>query len=314
MPGVHWAELLMDDHQVAEKVFAIAEKAFMAGDPEPAVIDGVVRFFVEYLDGCHNRKEEEHLFPLLERLGIPSQGGPLAVMLGEHEQSKELLARLQGVASRYVAGDSGVSMELRRAMFEYTGLLKQHFWKENDILYPMGRRLTTPEHDAAVVSGIEAVEATLGPDTRARYYALADQLASGIKDLSYGLERDTLAAILNTLPIELSFVDANDKVRYFSHEDHKKIFPRLRSAVGTDVRSCHPQKSVHVVQEIIADFKAGRREVAEFWLDFQGMKVHVRYWPVKGPDGEYLGTLETVQDIAPIQAIQGEKRLLDDDA
>lgn len=308
----YWADLLMEDHQTAEKVFAVCDKAFAGGvDPSPALIEGVVRFFVEYLDGCHNRKEEEHLFPLLERLGIPRGGGPLAVMLMEHERSKELLAELQVAAASYVAGDRSVLTKLRLALGQYTSLLKQHFWKENDILYPMARRVMTEEHGEAVIAGIEAVEAELGADTRERYYRLADELAAEIPDLSLGLDPKVLAAILNHLPIELSFIGADDTVKYFSHEDGEKIFPRLRSAVGMDVRSCHPPKSLHMVEAILADFKAGTRDVAEFWLDFAETKVHVRYWAVKSPQGAYLGTLETVQDIGAIQALTGEKRLMD---
>ena len=104
-------------------------------------------------------------------------------------------------------------------------------------------------------------------------------------------------------------VDADDTVRYFSHENLPKIFPRTRGAIGMQVQNCHPQKSVHLVNEILADFKAGKREVAEFWIDAGDKKVHIRYWPVRGADGEYLGCLETVQDIADIQKLKGEKRL-----
>lgn len=106
--------------------------------------------------------------------------------------------------------------------------------------------------------------------------------------------------------------DADDKVRYFSHENREKIFARTRGAIGVDVRNCHPQKSLPMVERIIADFKAGRREVAEFWIDFAGRKVHIRYWPVRGPSGEYLGTLETVQDVTRIRTLEGQRRLLDE--
>ncbi len=163
-------------------------------------------------------------------------------------------------------------------------------------------------------AAIEGVEAERGPDTRARYYRIAAELeqATSLEDLSYGVDRDVLAAILNTLPVELSFVDHEDKVRYFSHERGEKIFPRSRGAIGTDVRNCHPSKSVHLVERILADFKAGRREVAEFWIDMGPRKVHIRYWPVRAEDGRYLGCLETVQDVAPIQRLTGQRRLLDE--
>jgi PAS domain S-box-containing protein len=121
-----------------------------------------------------------------------------------------------------------------------------------------------------------------------------------------------LAAILNTLPIELSFVDAQDRVRYFSHENLPKIFGRTRGVIGMPVQQCHPQQSVDRVNAILSDFKAGRRRVAEFWIDLAGRKVHIRYFPVHDPDGRYLGCLETVQDITEIQALTGQRRLLDE--
>jgi hypothetical protein len=135
-----------------------------------------------------------------------------------------------------------------------------------------------------------------------------------LKDLSFGLERDVLAAILNALPVELSFIDHEDRVRYFSHEQGDKIFPRGRGAIGVEVQNCHPPKSLHLVNRIIADFKAGTRDVAEFWIDMRGRKVHIRYWPVRGRDGRYLGTLETVQDVTAIRILAGERRLLNDAA
>jgi DUF438 domain-containing protein len=306
-----WKDLLMCDHETTEKVFDAGEKAFAAGAPDPAMVKELLRYFVEYVDGCHNKKEENHLFPLLEARGIPSQDGPLGVMLQEHTRSKELLARLEPLADTYVDGDDSVLGELSRVYGEYIALLKQHFWKENDILYPLAERALDQADADKVVEGIVATENALSPDTRSRYYKLADELMrwGQIEDLCHNLDHDTLGAILNTLPVELSFVDANDTVRYFSHENLPKIFPRTRGAIGMQVQNCHPQKSVHLVNKILADFKAGTREVAEFWIDMGGKKVHIRYWPVRDADGEYLGCLETVQDITEIQKLKGEKRL-----
>jgi DUF438 domain-containing protein len=312
----HWSQLLMTDHETTEKVFDAVGRALGAPEgPAPSLLRDALEYFQGYVDGCHNKKEEDHLFPLVERRGIPRAGGPLAVMLGEHDRSRTLLPRLVSTGQAYLDGDRGVLPELRALFEEYAGLLKDHFWKENDILYPMARRVMTEADGEAVVAGIEATEAACGPDTRARYYALAERIieAGELEDLSFGVERDVLAAILNTLPVELSFVDKDDTVRYFSHENGEKIFARTRGAIGTAVQNCHPQKSVHLVNRILADFKAGRRKVAEFWIDMGGRKVHIRYFPVRSPKGEYLGTLEVVQDIAPIQALQGQRRLLQEE-
>jgi uncharacterized protein len=313
MMSEQWSELLLKDHETTERVFDAVGLA-LAGPakPSPSLLRDAARYFTEYVDGCHNRKEEEHVFPLAEQRGIPRHGGPLAVMLAEHEQNRGLLPRLTALIDDYAAGDDSVLGQLRETFEAYAELMKGHFWKENDILYPMVRRLISEQDAQTVVEGIAAVEASVGPDTRSKYYALAERITTsgGVEDLSFGVERDVMAAILNTLPVELSFVDKDDRVRYFSHENGNKIFPRTRGAIGTAVQNCHPQKSVHVVNQILADFKAGRRQVAEFWIEMGGRFVHIRYFAVRNPEGEYLGTLEVVQDVAPIRALSGERRLL----
>ena len=176
----------------------------------------------------------------------------------------------------------------------------------------MALRMLDAETQAGIVEAIEAVEAELGADTRGRYYRIAEEIvrATELEDLSYGLDRDVLAAILNTLPVELSFVDHEDRVRYFSHERGEKIFPRSRGAIGTNVRNCHPEKSVHLVERILADFKSGRRDVAEFWIDFMGRFVHIRYFAVRGEEQRYLGCLEVTQDVTAIRKLEGQRRLL----
>jgi hypothetical protein len=309
-----WDELLKQDHEITERVFAAMEEIFASqSGPTPAQVASLLDYVRNYVDQCHNMKEERHLFPLIEQRGIPRDGGPLAVMLGEHELGRAILARLAPLAEGFIAGDRSALPGLRAAFEEYAGLCKDHFWKENDILYPLAQRVMAEADGAAVVAGILEVEAGLGPQTRARYYAIADEIikAGELQDLSYGLDREVLAAMLNALPVELSFIDHEDRVRYFSHEHGEKIFGRSRGAIGTAVQNCHPQKSVHMVNQILADFRAGTREVAEFWIDLGGRKVHIRYWPVRSPEGRYLGTVETVQDVTGIQKLAGQHRLLD---
>lgn len=308
-----WVELLMNDHQITEQVLDAVERELAKPEgPSRALLQDAVTYFKEYVDACHNKKEEDYLFPTIERRGIPRAGGPLAVMLAEHDQSRTILPAWTRLAARYLDGDAASLPELCGAFGGYAALIRDHFWKENDILYPMARRVMTDDDARGVVAGIEATERSIGADTRAKYYGLADQIiqGGGVADLALGVESDVLAAILNTLPVELSFVDRDDKVRYFSHENGNKIFPRTRGVIGMPVQNCHPAESVHLVNRILADFKAGRRNVAEFWIEMRGMMVHIRYFPVRSPQGEYLGTLEVVQDIAPLRQLQGERRLL----
>jgi len=309
-----WDELLRRDHEITERVFAAMETTFAGADGPSAEQVGLLGEYLQgYVEQCHNQKEERHLFPRLEAAGMPRHGGPLAVMLHEHQRATELLARLVPLASAYAAGDRDQLATLRQVFADYAALCKDHFWKENDILYPMALRLLSEAQADEVVRGIEAVEAALGADTRQRYYRSAERIIAlgELRDLSFGLDREVLAAILNTLPVELSFIDHEDRVRYFSHEHGEKIFGRTRGAIGMAVHNCHPPKSLHLVDQILADFKAGRRQVAEFWIEMNGRTVHIRYWPVRDRDGRYLGTLETVQDVSAIRRLTGERRLLD---
>jgi len=127
-----------------------------------------------------------------------------------------------------------------------------------------------------------------------------------IKELSY----EIIEAMLDTLPVEISFVDKDDTVRYFNKEG-RRIFPRTRAVIGRKVQNCHPQKSVHVVNKILDDFKNKKRDSAEFWIDLKGQKIYIRYFAVRDAKESYLGCLEITQDITDIQKIEGEKRLLE---
>lgn len=118
-----------------------------------------------------------------------------------------------------------------------------------------------------------------------------------------------LETILNTLPIDITFVDKEDRVRYFS-QSKDRIFPRTRAVISRRVQQCHPQKSLHVVEQILSDFKNNERNVAEFWINLKGRLVHIRYFAVHDEDQNYLGCLEVTQDITNVKEIKGEKRLL----
>ena len=125
------------------------------------------------------------------------------------------------------------------------------------------------------------------------------------------LSTEKLEAIFDTLPIDVTFVDDTDTVRYYSKGDDR-IFRRTPAVIGRKVQDCHPQQSLHKVEQVVSELKAGRRDVAEFWIDLKGRKMYIRYFPVKDNKGKYIGILEVTQDITNLQKIKGEKRLLDD--
>jgi PAS domain S-box-containing protein len=124
------------------------------------------------------------------------------------------------------------------------------------------------------------------------------------------LSEEEIEAVFDSLPVDITFVDRNDSVKYFS-KAKRRIFARTKAVLGREVQKCHPQKSVHVVNEIVESFKAGKKNVAEFWINMNGRLIHIRYFAVRDKNGEYLGTMEVTQDITNIKRIQGEKRLLD---
>lgn len=116
--------------------------------------------------------------------------------------------------------------------------------------------------------------------------------------------------MLNTLPVDITFVDKDDTVRYFSKAE-KRIFARTKAIIGRKVQLCHPQKSVHIVNSILDAFRKGEKDVAEFWINVNNRLIYIRYFAVRDGDGKYLGTLEVTQDLTDIKKIEGEKRLLD---
>ena len=124
------------------------------------------------------------------------------------------------------------------------------------------------------------------------------------------LSREQLEGILEAIPVELSFVDENDLVKFWNKHE-TRIFKRPISVIGKSVQNCHPKQSVDKVNQILSDFKSGRRDSAEFWINLGERKVYIRYFAVRDKAGKYLGTLEATQDITGIKKIEGEKRLLE---
>ncbi|RMF84991.1 MAG: DUF438 domain-containing protein, partial [Planctomycetota bacterium] len=196
-------------------------------------------------------------------------------------------------------------------------------FKEENILLPMALGTLTddewgeiwrqsPEYGWCIVEprqGYQPPPVAAGP----REASLARDEA--LRFETGALRADQIAGIFRALPVDLTFVDADDTVRYFS-EGPDRVFARSKAILGRKVQHCHPPSSVATVERILDDFRAGRQNVAEFWITFQGRFVHIRYFAVRDESGEYLGTLEVTQDATRLRALEGERRLLqyDDEA
>jgi hypothetical protein len=119
---------------------------------------------------------------------------------------------------------------------------------------------------------------------------------------------DELNAFFETLPIEVTFINKDDIVQFFNRGE-KRVFVRTKPVLGRSVQNCHPPKSVHIVNKILEDFKSGKRDLAEFWINLQGRLIYIRYFAVRDTYGNYLGTLEVTQDVTDIKKLEGEKRI-----
>ncbi len=121
---------------------------------------------------------------------------------------------------------------------------------------------------------------------------------------------EQIKLLFNHLPVDITFVDENDKVVYFS-SPKKRIFPRSKAVIGRDVHNCHPPESVHVVEKIVSAFRNGKKDVASFWINMKGQQLLIQYFPIRDDFGNYRGVVEVSQEITEIMQLQGEKRLLD---
>lgn len=307
---------LMNDHSVIEKALVILEKQIERPKKNWTIIQTLVDVLWDYGERCHNMKEEKVYFPLLIENGM-SQQGPIAVMLQEHELERTYLNKIKKFLSETDKTGADVSV-FKETINEYSSLTKDHIWKENDILYPMGKNFVEPDDEAYLISEFKRIEQeTLGVGAYTRYKTLIDTLEkeSGDRvDLLASLPTEIITNMLDSLPIELTFVDADDRVRYFNKLEKEKIFARTLSVIGRTVQQCHPPKSIHLVNKIIEEMKAGKRDKATFWIHFNGMYLFIAYYAVRNENGDYQGVVEMVQDVVPYRALEGEKRLLDEES
>ncbi len=311
----HPVYLLRAENREIEKLLEALKEA--AGTP--GGLRRRVGALLERLRGIdtHYTRKEQVLFPYLERHAFM---GPSTVMWGKDDEIRGLLQdALAGLASLDRAGEAERyrAERLEPLIQEVEGMI----FKEETILLPTALEKLTVEEWAAVLKESEEVGYAFIEKPK-ETAALADQLLRAYTEeptasdpghlrLASGqLSVEQLVAIFDTLPVDITFIDHEDRVRYFS-EGPERIFLRTRSILGRKVQNCHPPKSVEAVNRILEAFRSGTRSKAEFWIRMQNRFALIRYFAVRGRDGTYLGTLEVSQDIAPLRELQGERRLLD---
>ncbi len=246
----------------------------------------------------HYTRLENQLFPKLEQVGFT---GPSQVMWAKHDEIRALMKK------RNIKN----SEELLKAV-------EDMIFKEEKILFPTSLERLSTNDWIDVKRGEEEIGfawITPGdewkPATPEQIH-LTKLLAEPHKvKLSTGsLDYDQIDLLLKNLPVDITFVNENDEVAYYSNTAHR-IFPRSPGIIGRTVQRCHPPQSVHIVEQILEAFKKGTRNNAEFWIRLEGNVYLIRYFAIRDNTGEYKGTLEVSQDITTIQKRTGEKRLLD---
>lgn len=261
----------------------------------------------------HYVRKENLVFPFLEKYQIT---GPPMVMWGKHDEVRQFLKSAQKIISKI----TDVSREDLQGIIELMlspaiKAIEEMIYKEEQILFPMCLDTFTEINWYEIDQQSDSVGYCLYAPAEEWKPDLAIVNSAKSADnskvqLSTGsFSKEELESVLASLPLDLTFVDKDDNVRYFSH-GKDRIFERSKAILGRKVQFCHPPSSVHVVEKILNDFKTGVQDSAKFWINFQGKFVHIAYYAVRNENKEYLGTLEVTQDIAPLKAVEGERRLL----
>ena len=270
----------------------------------------------------HYSRKENIFFPYMEKYGISA---PPKVMWGVDDEIRAMIKGFKAL----LAGPGATAAELQESAEAMNAKILDMIFKEDSILIPMLLETLTEDEWVEIALDSEEIgycivspEAKWKPSRMVPFGAPGKAVAGdaepttasdGLIRLETGiLSVDELTRLLNTLPIDMTFIDKDDTVKYFS-QSAERIFPRTKSVIGRSVQNCHPPSSVHVVETILEAFKAGRKDHEHFWIQMGDAMIYIRYFAVRDDQGAYLGTLEVTQNIAPIKAIEGQKRLLSDD-
>jgi len=295
------------------------------------------------IDKTHYSRQEMIIFPHIEKRGIEAVP---RVLWRKHDENMNKVKKLLGKIKRAPDKDEGYIDELEELTRDVSRSILDMVFRENNILYPTLKELLSEGEWAAVAeqekelgyykiepgNGWQSKEEAVYPYDIEKEISEADisEIPDQLRDMldKERLEKDTydvrkkddfevdtgyltkkeVNSIFSTLPFDLTYIDENDRVRFYSETE--RIFPRTRSIIGRPVKFCHPPHSVDKVKDILERFKSGEKDEAEFWIKGNGAFIYIRYFAVR--DGEeYLGTIEVVQEVSRIRGLEGEKRILD---
>ncbi|WP_312832630.1 DUF438 domain-containing protein [Sedimentibacter saalensis] len=307
IPG-HPANVLMLENREIEKIIE-NQVVKNLESKSPDAIHNLNRGIEELSKiNIHYSKKENLLFPYMEKYGITA---PPKVMWGVDDEIREELKMIQSDLSYGVLNE-----DLKKGINDLMTRIKEMIFKEENIMIPMLLDTMTEDEwkkaadDSSEIGHMIDFVPVWKPEIKYKEEIKEEAQEPGAITFPTGvLKADELQYILNTLPLDITFVGNDDTVKYFS-QGKERIFPRTKTIIGRNVSNCHPPASVHIVEGIVEDLKAGKKDHEDFWIKMGERFVYIRYFAVRNNAGEFLGVLEVTQDIKPIQDLTGEKRLV----
>ena len=264
---------------------------------------------------AHYIKKENILFPFLEKKWDNYR--PITVMWSLHDDiRKQLKQIIQALKS-----DTSSWTDLNKQIGAYYFLVFGMIQKENLIIYPVASETVSDDeweemHHQSFEYPFPFIETPVQSKSIEKPGLEKQEIISKpggdllLKSETGELNLEQILLLFNNLPVDITFVDENNKVRFFSRPKHR-FFPRSPAIIGRDVQNCHPPESVHIVEKIVSAFKNGEKDHATFWLEMKGKFILIQYFALRNSTNDYKGVLEVSQDVTGIRALEGEKRLLD---
>ncbi|MDD3716930.1 MAG: DUF438 domain-containing protein [Candidatus Marinimicrobia bacterium] len=320
IPEGHPLDVMLQENKALKAVTAAIRKELKKFESVPesdlsALVLMLRGLFNQLYDADkHYQRKEYLIFPYLEQSGIT---GPPKVMWGKHDEIRELIKGSIEIIQTGSMQREELLAASEMILFPAQKGVEEMVIKEEEILFPMALdTLTDAQWYEVARQSLEIGYCLYDPPKEWRPAGMPEvtineiqKSGSHIQLPSGTFSAEELMAILNTLPLDITFVDKDDKVKYFS-QGKERIFQRNRAILNRDVRLCHPPASAHIVDKIIEDFKSGKANSAPFWINMGGKMIHIEYFALRSEKGEYLGTLEVSQNISVYRELEGEQRIL----
>jgi hypothetical protein len=321
-PVGHPIHTYMKENRTSEKIMSDTSMlmGLLGQPPTPEAFEEHRQALGELIEqlseiNTHYTRKENQLFPMLEAHHFT---GPSQVMWSIHD---DIRANMKQARESFAGSDPAQTVT---SLKEAIQAIRDMIYKEEHILFPTSLDMLTDSEWVKVKEGEGDIGfAWVVPDQGWPDEILketeeaAPEPQEVLQDVAGALGLDTgrmnleqINLVLTHLPVDLTFVDENDRVAYYS-EGPERIFPRSPAIIGREVRNCHPPKSVHMVNKILDAFKSGSRDTAEFWIQLGEKFIYIRYFAVRDKKGYYRGTLEVSQDLTAIRKLEGQQRLLD---